>query len=159
MYPKFSGVPSTIPLHARTSSTVVSNARCPHTSTPSIASSFAPATTASVIAAVPPEREWKTTSSCLAAMAPRSVLLDEGGKVEREVLAHVADEVDEDVTAVEAPVTVGAYECVAVTPAHDRLQRQRRSLLEDDERRSRRRAALVLVEVDDHVAIDVPGAR
>src|SRR5258708_5195407 len=120
--------------HARTSSIVVSNARCTRTSTPSIASSLAPSTTASVIAAVPPDREWKTTSSCFSAMPPPSVLFDEARKVEGQVFAHVADVVDEDVAGVEVPAVTAAGERVAIAPGHDRLERQRDGLLEHDER-------------------------
>src|SRR4051794_27818263 len=132
MYPKFSGVPRMIALHARTSATVVSNADCARTSTPSIASSCAPASTASAIAAVPPDREWNTTSRRGSAMAARSVLLDERRQVEGEVLARVADEVDKDVAALEVPVAVGAQESVAVSAADDRLEREHGRLLEHD---------------------------
>src|SRR4051794_24909062 len=103
MYPKFSGVPRISALHARTSSALVSNARCTTTSTFSIASSLAPATTASVIAAVPPDREWNTTSSRdrsgfgRSAIANVSVLVDEARQVERQVLPHVAHVFDDDV--------------------------------------------------------------
>src|SRR5689334_4380194 len=98
---------------ARTSSAFVSKAACTATSTPSIASSDAPATTASFIAAVPPDREWKTTST--RGTAVRSVLFHEARQVEREVLAHVADVLDDDVPALEAPSVGLAYELVAVT--------------------------------------------
>src|SRR5690242_3135946 len=136
MYPKFSGVPRISALQARTSSAVVSNARCTTTSTFSIASSFAPATTASVIAAVPPDREWKTTRSRgRSAMRDRSVLVDEARQVERQVLPHVADVLDDDVSVVEAPLVAVAHKGVAVPARDDRLQRQRRRLLEHDEHR------------------------
>ena len=52
MYPKLAGVPSTIPSHATTSSAVASSAGRTTTSTPSIASSWAPATTPSVSARI-----------------------------------------------------------------------------------------------------------
>src|SRR4051794_18765903 len=160
MYPKFSGVPSTIPLHARTSSTVVSNARCPHTSTPSIASSLAPATTASVIACVPPEREWKTTSSRLgSATANRLALFHEARQVEAEVLPNVADLIDEDVPAVETPLVAGSGERVVVAPGDDRLQRKLRRLLEHDEGGAGRGRSADLVDVDDHVAGEVARAQ
>ena len=128
-----------MPLHARTSSTVVSNACCTSTSTPSIASSLAPATTASVIAWVPPEREWNTTSSrrlsAIAAGQCSSTKLDE---VEGEVLANVADVIDDDVPAVEPPLSPSRQEGVAVAAADDRLERERARLLEHHERRSGR---------------------
>ena len=55
MYPKFSGVPSTIASLARTSSASASKARFTITSTPSMSSLVAPSTTASVNVCVPPE--------------------------------------------------------------------------------------------------------
>src|SRR5689334_22516039 len=157
MYPKFSGVPSTMPLHARTSSTVVSKARCTHTSTPSIASSFAPSTTASVIAAVPPDREWNTTSN--RGTGTGSQLFYEARQVEREVLAYVADVLDDDVPAVETPLVVAPHERVAVTARHDRLERQRRGLLEHHEDRPRGRRPGDLVDVDHRVRVHVPRTR
>src|SRR5689334_13129585 len=144
-----------IALLARTSSTVVSNACCARTSTPSIASSLAPATTASAIAAVPPDREWNTTSRRGSVTTGRSGLVEEAGQVEGQVLAHVADMVDDDVAGLEVPFPVGTQEGVAVAAAHDRLQWQRGRLLEHDERRTRGRRTTDVVDVDEHVAVDV----
>ena len=64
-----------------------------------------PRSTASASACVPPDREWKTTSRCRGS-GHRDLgecSSSERGEVEREMLAHVADVVDDDVPLREAP--------------------------------------------------------
>src|SRR5450759_483264 len=63
MYPMLAGVPSMEPSAASTSDAVAASAGRRTTSTPSIASSVAPATTASNIACIAGDGVWWTTSS------------------------------------------------------------------------------------------------
>src|SRR5688572_31821946 len=62
-----------------------------------------------------------------------------GAQIERQMLGHVADEVDQDHADVEPPLTVDPVERVVVATRHDGLQRQRTRLLADDEVRPGRR--------------------
>ena len=81
------------------------------------------------------------------------------GEVELQVLAHVADLIDEDVPALELPLAAGTPEGVAVAAADDRLQRQVGRLLEHHERRPGGRGVGALVDVDDDVGREMTGAQ
>jgi 1,4-dihydroxy-2-naphthoyl-CoA hydrolase len=78
-----------------------------------------------------------------------------GRKIEGEVLAHVADMVDDDVALREAPLAVDAVEPVAIPAGDNRLQRQLGCLLKYDERRAHDRGIRLLVDVDGDVGREV----
>ncbi len=83
----------------------------------------------------------------------------EGGEVEGEMLAYVADVVDDDVPLRETPRAVDAFETVAVPAGDDRLEPQRRCLLEHDESGSRGRRVRVFIDVDRDVGGEVARAQ
>ena len=85
----------------------MSNASCTSTSTPSIASSFAPAIDGIGHGRGPARSRVEHDQQTLAAHRA-SVLFDEARQIEREVLADVADVVDDDVAALEVPVVAVA---------------------------------------------------
>src|SRR5262245_66163419 len=87
MYPKFSGVPRMSASAHRRSSALASNALRTRTSTASTSSLVAPAITASAIAAVPPEREWKTTRRCRCSLTPHPSVRSRCGRLRRAELA------------------------------------------------------------------------
>src|SRR5689334_21940449 len=99
MYPKFSGVASTMASAASTSSGVAASASRSTTSTPSIRSSPAPATNARTSAAVPPVWEWLTTSRRFGSTRPawcaRSVAANRYGPPDERGGAHGDSEHDD----------------------------------------------------------------
>ncbi len=80
-------------------------------------------------------------------------------KVEREMLAYVADVVDDDVPLREPPGSVDSFETVAIPAGNDRLQRQRRRLLEHDEGGARSCRVVVFVDVDRDICGEMASAQ
>lgn len=74
-------------------------------------------------------------------------------------MPQVTHEVDAHHSRIEGPVPFRPVERVFVAPGNDRLQRLPGCLLEDDVGRARLCTQVILGNLDDRVARDVPGTR
>ena len=89
----------------------------------------------------------------------RAGIVQLGNQTRVQVLADVADLLEQDVTVRELPRRADPCELVVIAARDDRLERQIGRRLEDDERRSGLRGPGIFVDVDDDVRGQVAGAK